>query len=1600
MNSKKILIAYLLILFCGKVNGQLAADFTADIVSGCAPIRVVFTDSSTGGVTDWKWDLGNGTIAEHSAKPSTTYLLPGMYTIKLIVYKGLTDSAQIIKKNYITVYTTPVINFGGIPLAGCLPLQVHFKDSSIIGGIGVPNFQWDFGDGNIGAGQNPVHVYNSPGNFKVTLTIKNGSGCTGSDSRLNYITAFDSISARFGFKAPATCSVPATYNFIDSSIGNNIIKWTWDFGDGGTSSLKNPPHVYSSQGPFTIKLIIQNINGCLDTIVKVNAVTAGSYSADFTSPASACLGKGVSFTNTSSPLSLADSSKWRFGDGKSLAGLDAIHTYFSSGTYKVKLITWFGKCIDSAEKSITVLPGPIAKFTASPNAACKPPLTVQFKNMTTGGTVVKWNFGNGTSSTLDNPVVKYNSYGSFDVTLVVKNASGCLDTLVQKDLVIIEKPTISGITGLPYTDCMPWTNTFSLSVNGTVAAYKWDFGDGTTSTSSNSTHTFTDTTLYNITAIITTTDGCSDTIVSFVHGGLRPKANFTGTPNWICPLTPVTFTNLSSDIANSWFWKFGDGGTSIEKDPVYLYKDTGYKTVTLIAYNNGCADSIVFPDYVHIYPPIARFNEQFDCSNKYKIFFTDNSIGGKYWKWYIGDFDSVESRDLEYTFPDTGYYKVKLYIKDSLCEHDATHTIRIIDEKAAFVTSDSGTCGNSYKRFIVKGPRTHPENLVKYKWDFGDGKTLTTDTSIVVHSYSKKGTVNVKLIVTDINGCSDISITPVTIKLYGPKVNFTPPVSRICAGSTVTFSDSTLFDPANPLVKWHWNFGNGTDTIFTDPPFQHIYSTAGAYDVTLTVVDSLGCIDSVHKKNAVIVYKPFADFVSADTVICLNSPATFTNLSTGILIKSNWTFGNGKISTVSDPSITFGSLGKFDVRLIISDSLNCTDTIVKPQYISVENTVADFSVSDSFTTCPPLLVVFNNKSANNILNQWSFGNGNTSSLLGPSHTYTSSGSFIAKLVVTGHGGCTDSITKNIKIEGPYGDFAYGPLGGCPPLAVNFTTNAVNTKVFIYDFSDGQSTLSTQPNLSHNYAIPGTFVPKVIFSDGLGCQFAIQGLDTIRVIGAKAYIKSLPVYHYCDSATINFFDSTITLDVVKSYKWNFGDGTQATQRNPVHSYNKPGKYTVTFEVHTSSGCVSHDTLNEPIIIAKMPKTSIGIDSAVCVPASVQFKALWINKDTSQITCRWTFGNGQSSDLFSPQPVLYNKPGKFPVTFIAVNRYGCADTSGKFIAINDSPRAVAGPASHLCLGDTLKLSATGGITYKWDSNSSLSCFNCESPVSTPSSDQVYRVTATDTNGCKASDIVLIKVKLPASLTIGQGDTLCTGQSLQLKASGTERYLWSPATGLSSTTIANPLAKPGTSINYMVVGYDSLNCFSDTGYINIVVYPIPTFNIIEDKIAALTGTLVNIATTSSADITRWHWTPPSGLSCINCPEPVVTIGIPVTYTAIVSNPGHCRAEDKVTIIPLCNKDNVFIPNTFSPNGDGQNDVFYPRGKGLSLVKSMRIFSRWGELLFEQKDFAFNDPAAGWNGTYKGSKLTPDVYVYMIDVLCDNSVIFNLKGNVTLLR
>jgi gliding motility-associated-like protein len=189
------------------------------------------------------------------------------------------------------------------------------------------------------------------------------------------------------------------------------------------------------------------------------------------------------------------------------------------------------------------------------------------------------------------------------------------------------------------------------------------------------------------------------------------------------------------------------------------------------------------------------------------------------------------------------------------------------------------------------------------------------------------------------------------------------------------------------------------------------------------------------------------------------------------------------------------------------------------------------------------------------------------------------------------------------------------------------------------------------------------------------------------------------------------------------------------------------------------------------------------------------------------------------------------------------------------------------------------------------------------------------------------------------------------------------------------------------------------ADTAIQNIYVHPNPEATL-PASVTTTVGSPVLLPGKYSPNTVSYAWSPDSTLCCNNCPQPVATPRVDTKYTVSIVDSNGCRNKENINVNVLCQGITVFLPNTFSPNGDGSNDVFYVRGRGLDRVKTLRIFSRWGQIIFEQKDFPVNSMQHGWDGKIKGQKPHPDVYVYQVELYCDNGELINLEGNVALIQ
>ncbi len=495
------------------------ANFTANVTSGCAPLTVNFRDQSTGNPTSWNWELSNGTLSSVQ-NPTVTFSQPGTYTVKLVV-QNANGFGQIERIDYITVHPSPIVNFAANLTMACLPAVIQFTDQSTTPVGTITSWQWDFGDGATSTAQNPAHTYAQTGFYTVTLRVTSSTGCSQIRVRSAYIRVVGNIDVAFNAFPGITCRPPFGVNFVNQSNGPGNITYSWNFGNGQTATGYNAATNYTSTGTYNVTLNAVSDLGCTGSLQKT--VTLTGATTDFQSPSETCPGAPVNFQNNSSHAPLT--SFWDFGDGTSSGQINATKTYLTPGTYTVKLINQYQHCTDSIIKTITVNNGAGADFSADDSSFCAAPATVRFSDLTPNAVSWLWNFGDGTTSTEQNPVHTYNNVGTYSVSLIATSSAGCIDTIRKANFITIQEPTAS--FNLPKGGCAPVTFTPSATVNSNdpIVSWAWDLNapGGIFNVQYPPPFTYTSVGSYRPTLTITTASGCTKVFRA-------PEAILVGTP--------------------------------------------------------------------------------------------------------------------------------------------------------------------------------------------------------------------------------------------------------------------------------------------------------------------------------------------------------------------------------------------------------------------------------------------------------------------------------------------------------------------------------------------------------------------------------------------------------------------------------------------------------------------------------------------------------------------------------------------------------------------------------------------------------------------------------------------------------------------------------------------------------------------------------------------------------------------------------------------------------------------------------------------------------------------------------------------------------------
>ncbi len=1342
------LMFFLLLLGHSQVFGQLTADFSISVTSGCAPLQNVrFTDLSTGNPERWEWSISGPSGNIVSAQKDFVYTFPvsGTYTITLEVYRGTLYAKSAPKT--VVVNPTPEADFTVQPANGCSPHVVTFTAQDKKNPSTVTQWEWNFGDGGTATGASVSHTYIPQGIFTVTLKATDRSGCSRIFYKEDVVNITGRIDPRFIVKATPFCFNQFTVTLQNTSVieSSTPVTYHWDFGDGRTSNEKDPVHTYFQSQIYNITLTVSNQSGCSNKRVIAVSPSSIDVNTDFVVPQRVCAGSSVAFIPSAIMQGLGldvDSVRWESSNGAVSGNRQFITTFDAPGTYTVSLYAFKDGCGDFTSKRVVVGQSPEASFTESYAAVCALPIEATFTSNTTTGNVVGWSISNGAEGRGNSISTVFTQDTSYKISLVVSDTLGCRDTLTVIKNIGDAFPTIASMFPLPFSGCTPADLTFTTEVTGTkgVTSYEWDIG-GTKYNQKEVSRRFVDYGITDVTLTVKTEEGCTLTKSSTVEIVPKPIPNFEIIQSGFCASDTVKFKNTSQMPFTHFIWEFGDGTSSQDFEPNFLGTDSGLLFVRLIAYNKGCLDTMEVQEAIKIVPPIAKFKLTRNCDKPREVIFENTSIAeaGTTYLWEFGDgTTSTLKAPPPHLYPEIREYEIKLTVTQGECTHTFARKVFLGEIYPDVSVISALNCPVGTLILSGVGPGVNRSWVNGFHWQL-DGDTLVQSRDREMsfnYNFTYSNRASGLLTVEDAFGCTKSQRFDLALPAMDLLATFDPQTSNVCFGNAITIHDKSQYFSSSKIVERRWIFdlkGNpDKDTITTaDGPLTIYYDKPGIYDIAVIVKDNTGCADTLYQYFAVQVLQPQINisipeggvFVCPNTSMNFNSqPVTAFNYA-----KNFWDFGFRQISYESNGSRSFGvqfaESGSHDVFYRVEDFFGCADSVFIPDAVTVGLPVPDFSMSDSFSTCPPLNVKFtNNSSASNLV--WHFGDSARSELQNPEHTYLFPGIYDVKLVASNTGECADSITKQITVRGPVGEIQYDPLVGCVPAEIAFLATSQTATSFIWNFQDGPPILSNTPDMRHVFLRPGSYLPSVGLQDSTGCYVEIFGTDTI-VVNDTPHISlaAPPVLCFGDSITLQPQGGV-------SYQWGADPTLSCTDcPNPVATPMDNKKYLLT--AISDKGCISKDSI-EVTVYKKEILSLTGLPDTICIGDPTMLVARGYQ------LYEWLTSDGQVSGRDS---IISIRPMETTTyTVYASDTLGCYyDTAQIQVTVYPIPTvSFPEPVIKASSGTVIPmvLNYSDDVTnYIWTPATGLDCYLCPNPNLFVTFRAKYKIEVSNPGGCTA-------------------------------------------------------------------------------------------------------------------------------------------------------------------------------------------------------------------------------------------------------------------------
>ena len=1212
--------------------------------------------------------------------------------------------------------------------------------------------------------------------------------------------------------------------------------------------------------------------------------------------------------------------------------------------------------------TITVLPLPVAG-TASVNvpSVC----SGQTVNLTLTGSsgVVQWqsapssagpwtNVAGATATTMTSGALTANTCFRAQVT-------GCGPAVFSNAVCVTVNP-IPTVTINNPTICDGNSATLTPTVNPTGGTYSWAPGGQTTSTitvnpSATTTYTLTYTAM-----------GCPATATGTVT--VNPIPTVSVNNEVICSSSSATLTATVAPAGGTYVWS--PGGQTTQSITVSPATTTTY-TVTYTL--NGCTQTGSGTVTIGSNPTVTVTSATI-CAGQTATIDATPSLAGGTFSWAPG---GQTTQSISVSPAATTTYTVTYNNNGCIGTGSGTVTVNPVPTVAV----NNQTVCNGTAATLTATPSIGGGTFL---WNTSDVTSSITQTPSATTTYS---------VTYDLNGCTATGSGTITVN---PVPTVTVNNAAACSGNNATLTATP--DITGGTFLWSPT-GDVTASITYSP----------AATTTYTVTYTLSGCTATGSGTITVIANPVADF--SPNSVCQGTNTVFTDLSSAGVTGWSWDFGDGSpIETIENPIHNYPTAGTYNATLTV-DFSGCTATITKPVVVNPIPTAA-FNIAPA---CPNSNSSFTDASfvaaPGTITNyDWTLtgSSSSTSTLQNPAVSYPAGGNYTVTLVVTTDAGCLDTLTQTAIIPYmPVPDFSFVPV--CLGDATCFTdlstvTNATITG-WTWVWGDSQP-VGTTANPCHTYATAGSFAVTLIptTSDGCTGPSVTQNVDVFTLP-----VASFTVNTPCE-ATAATFNNTSTGGV--NFNWDFGDGNTSVLQNPTHTY-PANTYNVTLIVSSGNGCA--DTVTNPVTIYPMPVAAFTAAN-VCDEQTMNFNDASTVSSGTITTWNWDFGDAATSAIQNPGH-LYAADNNYNVTLTVTTNNGCQDAVTQAVTVYPLP-VVAFTPTDVCLGvptqfQNLSTVSSGTITnYAWDFNDSGTS-TATNPAHTYAAEGTYSVVlgATTNNGCFADETVPVTVHPNPVVTFASDITsscnpLCvTFVNTSNISSGTiDDFVWDFGDGNTSTANAPSHCYINTthnSISYTVTltATSDFGCVTTTTINNMLVnHPIPVAEFVfGPQPTTILNPTINFTNTSINGSTfDWQFGDGGTSTQMNPSHMFPDVGTYNTVLNITSANG-CTATVNYDVV-IGPEFLIYVPNTFTPDGDGINDIFIPVVQGHDpLSYELFIFDRWGALLFQT-----DVDTKGWDGTNKtGGQAKEDVYVWKVVV--KDAVHGELKefhGHVNILR